>query len=59
MLHFANDPGNPNKQALCKEYGQLQQFLLQMKLMNGSSLPFAKDVVPGKKLFSNKLVLSI
>ena len=59
MLHFANDPGNPNKQALCKEYGQLQQFLLQRKLINGNSLPFAKDVVLGKKLFSNELVHSI
>ena len=59
MLHFANDPDNPNKQALCKKYAQLQEFLLQMKLINGSSLPFAKDVVPGKKLFSNELVHSI
>ena len=53
MLHFANDPGNPNKQALCNS------FCLQRKLINGSSLPFAKDVVLGKKLFSNELVHSI
>ena len=55
MLHFAYDPDHPNKPALCKEYVKLQQFLLQMKLRNGSSRPFAKTLVPGKKLFSNDL----